>query len=69
MPTSLLTRLRDEHAAADFLGVSVKTLRGWRCRGGGPAYRKLGAAVRYADEDLTEFVEAARRRNTSEAAR
>ena len=47
----------------------MKTLRGWRCRGGGPAFRKLGAAVRYADEDLIEFLNAARRNNTSEAAR
>lgn len=67
MVTLPKSRLRDEHETASFLGISVKTLRGWRCRGGGPVYRKIGAAVRYADEDLIDFLEAARRNNTSEA--
>ena len=69
MPAPPLTRLRDEYETAELLGISVKTLRGWRCRGGGPVFRKVGASVRYADADLSEFLEAARRRNTSEAAR
>jgi hypothetical protein len=35
--------------------------------GRGPAFRKLGAAaVRYAEDDLAAYVEAARRRSTSD---
>lgn len=58
--------LVDEHEAARRLGLSVKTLRRWRWSGRGPAFRKLGAAVRYAEVDLAHFVEAALRNSTSD---
>jgi predicted site-specific integrase-resolvase len=54
-------RLRKEHKAAEILDVSVKTLRRWRWAGRGPAWRKIGAAVRYADADLAAFIEGAKR--------
>jgi predicted site-specific integrase-resolvase len=53
--------LRNEYQAAQALGLSVKTLRRWRWLGRGPVWRKLGAAVRYADADLAAFIEAAKR--------
>ena len=59
--------LVNETEAARILGLSVKTLRRWRWAGRGPAYRKIGSAVRYhPDEDLAAFVEAARRTSTSD---
>ena len=61
------SHLIDEHEAAERLGLSVKTLRRWRWSGRGPAFRKLGSAVRYAEEDLAAFIEGARRRSTSDA--
>ena len=54
-------RLRNEHQAADVLGLSVKTLRRWRWARRGPPWRKIGSAVRYADADLAAFIEAAKR--------
>ena len=54
-------RLRNEYHAAETLGLSVKTLRRWRWVGRGPVWRKIGAAVRYADADLAAFIEAAKR--------
>lgn len=49
------------HQAGAYLGVSVETLKGWRKRGGGPPYVKLGegqsAAVRYPREDLRRYTE------------
>lgn len=44
--------------AAQYLGVSHRTLEGWRIRGGGPRYLRLGArkCVRYRREDLTHFI-------------
>ena len=50
-----LPRLLSESEAADFLGVSRKTLQGWRYRGLKPRFRKLHGAVRYALQDLIEF--------------
>jgi hypothetical protein len=36
-----------EIEAAQRLGLSVKTLRAWRCRGRGPKFMRFGRAVRY----------------------
>jgi hypothetical protein len=49
----------DEFAAAEFLGLSVATLRDWRFRRIGPSYCKFGKAVRYPIRELEKFVEAA----------
>jgi hypothetical protein len=54
-------RLRNEYQAAEILDLSVKTLRRWRWARRGPVWRKIGAAVRYADADLAAFIEAAKR--------
>jgi predicted site-specific integrase-resolvase len=65
--TIVTLALVNETEAARILGLSVKTLRRWRWVGRGPAYRKIGSAVRYhPDEDLAAFVEAARRTSTSD---
>jgi len=41
---------------AEFLGVSLRTVEGWRFRGGGPRYRVIGRrTVRYDPEDVFEF--------------
>jgi predicted site-specific integrase-resolvase len=50
-----------EAEAAKSLGISPETLRRWRWSGKGPAYVKLGGAVRYATKDLEEFLSASRR--------
>jgi hypothetical protein len=46
--------------ASRVLGVSAATLATWRVRGGGPPFRKIGAAgrlVRYGVVDLIAFAE------------
>lgn len=45
----------NENQAADFLGVSVRTLQAWRVRGGGPRYTKIGRSVRYQRRELVSF--------------
>ena len=62
-----MSRLLNEFEASEVLGIPVRTLRVWRVRGGGPVFRKLGRTVRYLPEDLTAFVDAGRRRSTSDA--
>ncbi len=54
--------------AAAYLGVAEQTLRKSRISGNGPKYRKIGRLVRYAVEDLAEYVEQARRSSTSQVA-
>jgi hypothetical protein len=41
-----------EAQAAEFLGCSVKALQKWRVEGGGPAFVKASALVRYRLRDL-----------------
>ena len=49
-----------EADAASRLGLKVATLRAWRHRGRGPAFVRLGRAVRYLSNDLDEFLRANR---------
>ena len=50
-----------EVAAAWRLGLKVATLRAWRHQGRGPAYVRLGRAIRYLPSDLDDFLQANRR--------
>ncbi len=47
----------DEKRLAEYLDVSVRTVQGWRSRGGGPRYVKLGRRVRYARPDIEAWLE------------
>jgi hypothetical protein len=58
--------LLNQKQASLYLGVSTRTLEGWRLRGGGPIYSKLGSCVRYRLGDLDAFVEGQTRINTSQ---
>lgn len=59
-------RYIDEKLAAEFLGIAVKTLQGYRVKGGGPEFRKIGAkTVRYKFSDLKIWAESRKKKNTS----
>jgi excisionase family DNA binding protein len=47
----------NEDQAAQFLGVSVRTIQSWRVTGSGCPYVKLGRAVRYQKSKLIEWIE------------
>jgi hypothetical protein len=49
-----------EMIAAIRLGLKVATLRAWRHQGRGPAYVRLGRAIRYLPDDLDDFLRANR---------
>ena len=51
---------------APILGVEVQTLQKWRILGRGPKFVKLGAAVRYREADIAEFIAQGVRRSTSD---
>ena len=61
-----MTTLLTEQEAAALLHVTVKAVQGWRYRGGGPRFVKIGSCVRYRLEDLQAFVLAALRTSTSD---
>jgi predicted DNA-binding transcriptional regulator AlpA len=42
------------------LGLTIGTLQNLRCRGEGPAYIRLGRAIRYRPEDIDAFISANR---------
>jgi len=60
--------LVNEKQSAEILSLSIKTLQGWRWRGEGPRFLKLGRAVRYRREDLTAYLDESLRSSTSERA-
>jgi len=62
-----LDQLINEQVAAGFLSHSVRTLQGWRVRGGGPRYvRVSGRSIRYRRRDLIAWAEQRIVNNTSE---
>lgn len=62
-----LTALLDGPQAAQFLGLGLRTLANWRCRGEGPAFLRVGRSVKYDRRDLEAWLDGRRFRSTSEA--
>lgn len=60
-------RYIDEKQVAEYLGISPKTLQGYRVKGGGPEFMKIGhKSVRYKFSDIQQWAENRKKRNTSE---
>lgn len=66
MSTNNTSRLLNTADAADLLGFKTCTLEGWRLRGTGPRYLKLGYSVRYKESDLMKWAEKNSCKSTSE---
>jgi excisionase family DNA binding protein len=63
MTPTLGQRLMDEGEAAEYLHVSVETMRDWRKAGrrGGPDYIQIGGrSIRYLKEDLDRYISRSR---------
>ena len=52
--------LLTEREAAAFLRLKPVTLKKWRCRGRGPAYVRLGSAIRYERAALLAYLDRVR---------
>jgi len=61
-----MERLLNTREAATLLGVQPKTLHQKRSSGGGPAFIRVGGAIRYHPRDLEEYVRRRRRTSTSD---
>lgn len=55
--------------AAEYVGSSKSTLAKLRLRGGGPAFCRIGRAIRYRRTDLDEWLLSTSRRSTSDTGR
>ena len=61
-------KLLNVNEAAAHLGISTSYLNKKRIYGGGPAFMKIGASVKYALSDLAAWAESQKRRSTSDTA-
>lgn len=52
--------------AANYLGISPKTLAKWRLSGSGPIFRRFGRRRLYHREDLEAWASARKARSTSD---
>lgn len=60
-------KLLPEKQAAKLLGLSDRTLRNWRVRGGGPPYVKVSPrCIRYRAADLEAWAAGNLRKSTSD---
>ena len=59
----------DTRRAADYLGLSLRTLDGYRVTGDGPAFHRFGNRVRYRMADLDAWAAQRRATTTAEADR
>lgn len=64
--TPYFSQLLTTQAAARLVGLSPRTLETFRVRGGGPAFVKLGGAVRYEPKALQDWIDANRAASTSD---
>lgn len=56
----------DEKLAAEYLGISPRTLQGYRTKGGGPEFHKIShKVVRYKIADLIKWTQNKRSKNTA----
>lgn len=65
MTTCTSQKLLNTAEAAERLGIKKNTLEIWRLQGKGPVYRKIGKLVRYVENDVATFIDAAARTSTS----
>lgn len=62
-------QLLDTENAAKYLGdLRTNTLEGWRVKGIGPRWIKIGRLVRYDVSDLDAYLTAQTRQSTSQSA-
>ncbi|MER7795907.1 helix-turn-helix domain-containing protein [Microbacterium sp. NPDC096154] len=56
VPENLIPKYDEDDVSAIFR-VSVRTVQGWRIKGGGPAYVKIGDQVRYRLGALLDYLD------------
>ena len=62
-----LAILLSQRSVAERLGVTERTMERWRAEGCGPPYLKVGRGIRYDEADVAAWLDARRRRSTSDS--
>jgi hypothetical protein len=62
-----MKELLDTKGAAAYLKLAKQTMAKLRCQGGGPPYYRVGTKICYAVAELDVWLDARRRRSTSDA--
>ena len=60
------TQYLSTRQAAEYLGLSTRTLDRYRVSGDGPVFHRFGGRVRYLRDDLDAWAASRRRRSTSD---
>lgn len=63
----MVERMMRESELAELIGCSIRTLQGWRWRGGGPPFVRVGRAIRYDPQAVGAWIDAQRRTSTSDS--
>ncbi|MDO3664486.1 DNA-binding protein [Acinetobacter higginsii] len=45
----------EQETIAIYYGISISLLQQWRCKGGGPKFKKVGRTILYQKADVIEF--------------
>jgi excisionase family DNA binding protein len=61
-----MCKMLSTEEAAEYCGLSPRTLEQRRSKGGGPVFFKLGHLVRYKVEELEAWIAEGRRRSTAD---
>ena len=59
-------KLLNQREAADFLGISPRTMESWRVRGFGPAFVRVGGCARYRTDVLEAWIDSRSARSTAD---
>lgn len=62
----MAVKLLNTKQVAELLGVQPNTVEGWRVKGCGPRFKKIGRLCKYAEADLDTYLAAQDRQSTSE---
>lgn len=57
-----MEKLLTTKEAADMLGLKANTLERWRTFGTGPAYERVGNAIRYRPSDIESWLKSRKRK-------
>lgn len=66
MTTTFKPKLLNTTETAELLYIRPNTLNGWRIKGVGPRFLKIGRLIRYSENDVNAWLDTQTHTNTSQ---